>query len=165
MFYLWNTTANAWREDIQAHIADLVVAGSGTIQDGLMPRYPFQSVDANVADYVVAFQRPTAANNYTWFRLYKSGWVEQGGITSNFTNTSGGTSDNKTITLPVIMTDTNYSITITRAGSGSGWSYRELIAYDTSKTTSGFVVGEFTNAGASGTTCYAIWEVKGFAKI
>ena len=95
----------------------------------------------------------------------KSGWVEQGGITSNFTNTSGGTSDNKTITLPVIMTDTNYSITITRAGSGSGWSYRELIAYDTSKTTSGFVVGEFTNAVASGTTCYAIWEVKGFAKI
>ncbi len=32
------------------------------------------------ADYVVAFQAPTAANGYTWYRKYKSGWVEQGGL-------------------------------------------------------------------------------------
>ena len=30
-------------------------------------------------DYVVESQLPTAENNYTWYRLYKSGWVEQGG--------------------------------------------------------------------------------------
>lgn len=33
----------------------------------------------DAADYVVAFQAPTAANGYTWYRKYKSGWVEQGG--------------------------------------------------------------------------------------
>lgn len=33
----------------------------------------------NGADYVIAWQVPTAENNYTWYRKYKSGWVEQGG--------------------------------------------------------------------------------------
>lgn len=33
----------------------------------------------DAADYVVAWQVPTAENNYTWYRKYKSGWVEQGG--------------------------------------------------------------------------------------
>lgn len=30
------------------------------------------------ADYVVETQQPNAANGYTWYRKYKSGWVEQG---------------------------------------------------------------------------------------
>lgn len=30
-------------------------------------------------DFVVESQLPTAENNYTWYRKYKSGWVEQGG--------------------------------------------------------------------------------------
>lgn len=115
------------------------------------------------ADAVVEYQNPTAENNYTWYRKYASGWVEQGGKTSNFTNTSGGTSDNKTVILPVVMADTNYSIMITRAGFGSGWSYRELIAYETNKTTSSFVIGEWNNVEVSGTTCYAEWQVFGLA--
>ena len=31
-----------------------------------------------LVDTVVAFQAPTASNNYTWYRKYSSGWVEQG---------------------------------------------------------------------------------------
>lgn len=31
-------------------------------------------------DYVIETQNPTAENNYTWYRKYKSGWIEQGGI-------------------------------------------------------------------------------------
>lgn len=53
-------------------------------------------------DYVVGFQAPTAANDYTWYRKYKSGWVEQGGISDGDYNTI--------ITLPVIMADNNYYI-------------------------------------------------------
>lgn len=30
-------------------------------------------------DYVVDWQKPTESNGYTWYRKYKSGWVEQGG--------------------------------------------------------------------------------------
>lgn len=38
-------------------------------------------------DYVVASQLPSAANGYLWYRKYKSGWIEQGGITSlEYTN-------------------------------------------------------------------------------
>lgn len=55
-------------------------------------------------DYVIESQEPTEANGYTWYRLYKSGWVEQGGW---FLGTA--TEVAKTITLPIEMTDTNYS--------------------------------------------------------
>ena len=37
-----------------------------------------QTTDGMI-DYVVESQEPTEANGYTWYRLYKSGWVEQGG--------------------------------------------------------------------------------------
>lgn len=32
------------------------------------------------ADYVIESQMPTEENGYTWYRKYKSGWLEQGGI-------------------------------------------------------------------------------------
>ena len=54
------------------------------------------------SDYVIESQEPTAENGYTWYRLYKSGWVEQGG---RFSNSS-------TVALPIPMVDTNYSVFI-----------------------------------------------------
>lgn len=54
------------------------------------------------ADAVIEYQLPTAGNNYTWYRKYKSGWVEQGGYRTSVSNT--------TITLPVPMADTNYTL-------------------------------------------------------
>lgn len=53
-------------------------------------------------DWVVESQLPTAENNYTWYRKYKSGWVEM-----------GGKSNSQTITLPIEMADTNYCIQLT----------------------------------------------------
>ena len=38
-----------------------------------------QEFKTAVSDYVVQSQTPTSSNNYTWYRKYKSGWVEQGG--------------------------------------------------------------------------------------
>jgi len=58
--------------------------------------------DATGWDYVVAWQTPTAENNYTWYRKYKSGWVEQGGI-----------SNTQQIILPITMLDDKYSIHLT----------------------------------------------------
>lgn len=54
------------------------------------------------ADAVIDYQVPTEANGYTWYRKYKSGWVEQGGISDGNYNTI--------ITLPVVMSDNNYYI-------------------------------------------------------
>lgn len=85
----------------------------GTTQGGI--KIPSEAS----ADYVVDFQAPTAANNYTWYRKYKSGWVEQGGV-------SGGS--NTVITLPVEMADTNYTLVcsgvyaVRTNTAGAGWS-------------------------------------------
>ena len=54
------------------------------------------------ADAVIDYQEPTSANNYTWYRKYASGWVEQGGYNTVNENST------KAITLPVVMSDTNY---------------------------------------------------------
>ncbi|MFQ6760356.1 MAG: hypothetical protein ACLRFM_03085 [Alphaproteobacteria bacterium] len=78
-------------------------------------------------DYVVASQSPTAENNYTWYRKYKSGWVEQGGY-----------SDSQTVNLPIEMADTNYTIQITgQAGVSNnnvfvhGWRDRTTTSFIT----------------------------------
>lgn len=112
-------------------------------------------------DFFVDWQNPTEANGYTWYRKYKSGWVEQGGHTTTFTNTASNTSDDKTVSLPVNMLNSNYSVTVTRAGGGSGWSVRELNV--SHKATTGFTINEWNNEAASGTTCYAEWQVSGMA--
>ena len=56
--------------------------------------------DLTPFDYVTEWQMPTADNNYTWYRKYKSGWVEQGG------ESTGGT-----IILPIQMLNTHYTVT------------------------------------------------------
>lgn len=56
-------------------------------------------------DYVIDFQIPTADNNHTWYRKYKSGWIEQGGYCD-------GNTDFMThaLVLPEKMSDNNYTI-------------------------------------------------------
>ncbi len=54
-------------------------------------------------DYVIESQVPTAENNYTWYRKYKSGWIEQGG-NIHFTQ------ETATITLPVTVANTHYTV-------------------------------------------------------
>jgi hypothetical protein len=62
------------------------------------------------ADYVVETQLPTALNDYTWYRKYKSGWVEMGGTIPVRTTT---------INLPVELADTNYCVVIVYKLAGS----------------------------------------------
>lgn len=100
-------------------------------------------------DYVIEWQTPTAANNYTWYRKYKSGWVEQGGVSSNAT-TSG-----VLVTMPITMADTNYPILVSPVNGG---------AYSTSgyggsdKTTTTFKVYSNNNNGRP-----AYWQVSGMS--
>ena len=72
----------------------------------------------NLLDYVIESQLPTADNNYTWYRKYKSGWVEQGGYIMNGTSTYSKT----TVTLPIEMADVYYYINSgIRWGNESNW--------------------------------------------
>lgn len=107
-------------------------------------------------DYVVDFQAPNAGNNYTWYRKYKSGWVEQGGMCSN----SG--SDEGSVTLPVQMADTTYTLVATNesttAINGWGWVYVKI---DT-KTTTGFSLVSRQGTG-NAAPLQASWQVSGMA--
>ena len=67
------------------------------------------------ADYVVEYQMPTAENSYSWYRLYKSGWIEQGGMTS-----VGNDENSYAMTFLKTMADTNYFATYQRYNTGSG---------------------------------------------
>ncbi len=60
--------------------------------------------DMTGTDYVVAWQSPTADNDYTWYRKYRSGWVEMGG------NLSG-----KSITFPIAFMQTPTLILSTKS--------------------------------------------------
>ena len=66
---------------------------------------PAQYVIPENYDFVVECQLPTAQNNYTWYRKYKSGWVEQGGRVQLNGQIS---STNKRVTFPVEMSDALY---------------------------------------------------------
>lgn len=101
----------------------------------------------NGADYVVASQLPTALNNYTWYRKYKSGWVEQGGVTS----TDG------TQTLPVEMADTNYTALRTNENGRAGTAANELYTSITQKATTSIYLSLDANIAP------VSWEVKGVA--
>ncbi len=87
----------------------------------------------NGADYVIAWQTPTAENNYTWFRKYKSGWVEMGGETTNNANS---------VTLPIEMADTHYIVIRTQVASGTQSYYPSWVAGYNSKTTTGFIFNQ-----------------------
>ena len=106
-------------------------------------------------DYVVASQEPTSSNGYTWYRKYKSGWVEQGGRWSGSRTIAQGDSGNVTPSLPIKMANKYYYVNAacedvfcflmnTNAEVHQclfGWG-----AYSVGRTLSAF-----------------IWEVKGFA--
>ena len=57
---------------------------------------------AGGGDIVTEWQVPTAENNYTWYRKYASGWIEQGGkfvVTS--ASVGANTYSTATLTFPV----------------------------------------------------------------
>lgn len=115
---------------------------------------------AQTADYVVEWQMPTDLNNYTWYRKYKSGWIEQGGhIQATATNNFN------TITLPQPMGNANYNAIVTNIspyvdGAGSSHAYvmaKAAVTYN--KNTTSF--GIFSQDGGNGSKYD--WYVIGMA--
>ncbi len=106
--------------------------------------------DLTNADYVIEWQTPSAENNYTWFRKYKSGWVEQGGVcTTGFT-----------VVLPVDMADNNYCITIGYNQYNENVGTPVVVFYN--KTQNGFgLQGRWNGSGTSGIN--VCWRVAGFS--
>lgn len=100
---------------------------------------------------LVDVQYPSAENNYTWYRKYSDGWVEQGGLIAPGTT---GWKAATTIALPVEMENNKYYI---------NWqaSYTDYADHDTvlvARTTTSFTISRYV-----ATSTEANWEVKGMA--
>ena len=114
----------------------------------------------DVGHQVIAFQAPTAGNNYTWYRKYADGWVEQGGLATIPSRTNSGSSSTS-ITFPVSMSDTNYTGQLSFQSGGAYYSNCMLTIKN--RQTTGVDLEFYMNA--SGTTAAFLvgWEVKGVA--
>ena len=105
-------------------------------------------------DYVIETQLPTSENNYTWYRKYASGWVEQGGHTTA-----------QTITLPVLMQDESYYIAL--CGECQQTNNNINIFAFRNKTKANFVVqGNVLNNNGQSSSVNSgtkYWQVSGMA--
>lgn len=102
-------------------------------------------------DYVVESKTPTA-DDPTWYRKYKSGWLEQGGLAKNDADV--------TVTLLKPFADTNYSVQCTnrRLSTSDGWGWIFVL----NMTATSFMA-RACYAGGDATNIRAMWEAKGFA--
>jgi hypothetical protein len=102
-------------------------------------------------DYVVQ----TYKSGTTWYRKYKSGWIEQGGKqTGNASLNLGSAGTIGTITLPVEMKDTNYY------ANAHDTTYCMLGNVEKTKTTVKF---QFMPYETNRSLTTVFWEVKGYA--
>ena len=87
---------------------------------------------------IVEFQAPTSSNNYTWYKKYRNGWVEQGQY-GNIQRTEATT----LINLPVTMATNKY--TVLTSGT-TATTYQNLL-------TTGFNLITTVNQYAGWTVC------------
>lgn len=106
----------------------------------------------DTVDYVVEWKTPTA-NDPTWFRKYKSGWVEQGG----FSTVSSGQYAQQTIYLIKQMQNSFYSVNAIAAYPGSGDTTLTVKVDNTNAYTDRIVLRK----NWSSTTGGIYWTVKG----
>ena len=97
--YIYIVIANTTKTEIEVDIDQIAVDLNNKVDKGFD---------------IVEFQEPTADNNYTWYKKYRNGWVEQGGYRTSVSNTI--------ITLLIPMADTNYTLikTINNDYQGNG---------------------------------------------
>ena len=108
-------------------------------------------------DYVIESQLPTSENNYTWYRLYKSGWVEQGG-SDNRTTTGNTGAYSFTINLPITMADDRYTV-FTNSDFSGGTSWYPPAKKGSSTTQA--IIGGWVNG--SSTITLTSWKVEGMS--
>ena len=115
---------------------------------------------ATGADVVVEYQMPNANNNYTWYRKYASGWVEQGGLAILGFSANADTSI--TPALPITMADTSYFADVT--GNIDVPNVAWVICHSASHSTTTCIIwGHSLGGNITGTTRNLYWQVKGMA--
>lgn len=157
--YDWvGTLAEYTAQDIENQHPDWICYITDDVSGGASV-YTKTEVDNNFVGKgheVIEFQAPTAQNNYTWYRKYADGWVEQGGIQNGSVNIAPGTEANLgTITLPIQMANSSYCALATGDG------YTTLMNMNLTRSSCIFIFGAY--GSATRTLTYVCWEVKGMA--
>ena len=107
---------------------------------------------------LVAVQYPSSANNYTWYRKYSDGWVEQGGAQSGYDSISGNV---MTKNLMIAM-QTPYSATlIAGLGQSDTGAYWARMLTESDSTHLKYYM--YLNNSVTANNPWLIWEVKGMA--
>jgi hypothetical protein len=112
----------------------------------------------SILDYVIETQLPTSDNNYTWYRKYKSGWVEQGGRTSH-SNSQGV---DTTITLPIEMSDKNYCVSVVSGRTDGTNDAAKGIGFSIVNASS-FIISMYTPNGWGSKSTTFSWYVSGIS--
>lgn len=105
----------------------LITATSALQQIANKAESDLSNVSANI-DYVVE----SYTNGTDWYRVYKSGWVEQGGVTE------AKESNSYVVTLLKPYKDTNYNVSVTgkhTTSTSNGWNYAHSLTTTDFKTT------------------------------
>lgn len=100
-------------------------------------------------DYVVESKFPTE-DDPSWYRVYKSGWLEQGGRVQK-------TSTELNVTMTKAFADVSYALSVTACYPGSGDS-TVVVRINTTVTTSSSFRIQASWTSSSG---YIQWEAKG----
>lgn len=107
---------------------------------------------------VIEFQAPTAENNYTWYRKYADGWVEQGGARNGYDSISGSV---MTKNLMIAM-QTPYNATLTVGlGQSDTGAYWARMTTESDSTHLKYYM--YLNNSVTTNNPWLIWEVRGMA--
>ena len=109
-------------------------------------------------DFVIESQLPTAENNYTWYRKYKSGWVEQGGLyqKAQFTLGSGSTLDTGAINFPIEL-----SMAPVIISTSNDMSFFNVHVMEPTATSIKIKFSSQLPVSYTQRACYVYWSVSG----
>lgn len=116
-------------------------------------------VDRSEADYVVE----TYQDGTEWYRVYKSGWIEQGGVVKKGSSLGDGKTWDQTIPFLKPFKNTNYSINVVAGfGTNSGSAAGQEVKYK-SKTENSILISLYNRNSSTDmdANIEMTWEVKG----
>lgn len=156
--YVWNGSGYTYSSDVRRCV---FFRGARQVNGRIYLaefKQPTKIIDYSSADFVVAYKQPTLIDP-TWYRLYRSGWVEQGGYIS----VNNVREISSSITLPKKMLNSNYSVLLSPQSiyrsDTSAWNITIGYRIISSSTLVVNSYGIGTTDLQSGLT----WEVKGYA--
>ena len=137
------------------HVHDGETEGGFEIPSSAMADYVIYWDSADSTDHSHAKPGVSTPTDHGWYRLYKSGWVEQGGFCS-------GTAEDNPVTLAIEMKDTEYTIVATNMQTTAVNAWGWVIVSRDSQTTTGFSLGGRQGSG-SVTPVRTHWQVTGMS--